>query len=144
MSIPKRLLRAKNISVLLLQMTIISLNNEPQLVSFELCYVSCHGFEVSYQFSQFQVFFQVSNHFIKSKKLPYVVQLHKGFDMFGSIATSNDENGALFYSIHLNKLAQIQKVSSLASTSKVFTFIFFLLSILLVFIKEKWEPYQCP
>ena len=64
------------ISVLLQQSNIILLNNEPQFVSFGLCYVSYHGFEVGRQFSQLRVIWPVSNHFRNSKKFPSVVQLH--------------------------------------------------------------------
>ena len=72
----KLLLRVNKISVLLFQSTIIPLNNEPQFVSFGLCYVSYHGFEVGSQFAQLRVICPVSNHFRNSKKLPSVVQLH--------------------------------------------------------------------
>ena len=47
----KKLLWVNKISVLLLQSTIIPLNNEPQFVSFGLCYVSYLSFEVGRQFA---------------------------------------------------------------------------------------------
>ena len=65
-AVSKYLLRENKISALLVQSTIVPLNNEPQFVSLELCFESYNDFEVDQQLAWFRVIFPVWNHFCNS------------------------------------------------------------------------------
>ena len=62
----KYLFRRNETLALLLQSTIISLNNETQFVLFGLCFELYNDFEVDRQLAWFRVIFPVSNHFCNS------------------------------------------------------------------------------
>ena len=108
----KYLLRGNKISALLLQSTIIPLN-ETQFVSLGLCFESYNDFEVDRQLALFRVIFPVSNHFCNSLKKPSTMHLRYIFLFVSLITISKDEQDTSFYSMHCNKRSRPAPIQTL-------------------------------